>query len=235
MSMTFCGQCGYQLTAGMRSCPRCGTAAEADIEPTIGNTHADDQTIASQAFIARNPNGPATPNNPQRLVLRPRPGSGSSYEDPFGATSRVDAPGFGIPGQAGTYPPTTSQFPGASQPGILPQGGQQGYMTQGGGGIPQQGASYPGFASQPGFPPQIQQAQYQQQQQQQAMARAQEEQTARSARGRTTGLVLILVGLLFILSAVVLFIIQASTRASNGIPDAIAQAQTALQHYLTIS
>ncbi|MBO0796153.1 MAG: hypothetical protein J2P36_35120, partial [Ktedonobacteraceae bacterium] len=171
MSMAFCGQCGYHLTAGLSSCPRCGAAVEAEIGPIEGASHADDQTIASRAFVARNPVEPAASNNPQRLVLRPGPDGGSFRE---------------------TYPSMASQFPGASQSGI-----------------PLQGYSH-GYTAQADFQQRMQQAQYQQ------------ELTAQNTRGRNTGLVLILVGLLFILSTVVLFIIHNTSNTHSGPPDITA-------------
>lgn len=190
--MTFCGQCGYQLAPGMTTCPRCGSVTEAQATHTQGGeTYGDNPTIASQSYALQNPAGPVTPNNQQRLILRPGADNGPpSYGQD--ATSRVDATGF------------------------APQQQQQGYMTQGGGAYPPQGASYPGFASQPGLQQQFQ-SQYQQQQEAIAQERLME-QEARSSRGRVTGLVLILLGLLFILSAVILFTLQHNASQSNTPP-----------------
>jgi hypothetical protein len=79
---------------------------------------------------------------------------------------------------------------------------QQNYTTPGGGNFVQPGGSYTAFPQQTGFQPPYQQ---------QEAARAQEAAMAletRNARGRTTGMVLILIGLLFILTAAVLFTLQ---------------------------
>ena len=220
--MIFCGQCGLQLAPGTIRCPRCGTAVEA--ETALGEYHGDDPTVASSSIITNNPlqpntqhpAGPPTPNNQQKLILRP--GSGNSYDTQaaYGATSRVDAqqnyatqaPNTGYPTQSGGNYPTQSAYPT--------------YTPQSGGNYPTQQTSYPTFVPPGGVG-------YQQ---------PYPQQPAGPSKGRTTGLVFILLGLLLILSAVVLFILQhngafsAGGTGSGSPPSAASQqAQAIIQQY----
>ncbi|MBE3559861.1 MAG: hypothetical protein IMW89_11640 [Ktedonobacteraceae bacterium] len=241
--MSFCGQCGFHLTSGMSNCPRCGTPVE--VHPELsGEANADDPTIASRFYLPPHPSqsslqksaGPHTPASQQRLVLRPTPGA------PTGQETQAAQPGYNL---------HTPLPPSIGQPG------QPGTMSQNvGGGYPPQGASYTGFGplpttgyGTPGAMPGPSAEYYLQEQE----ARAAE---ARSARGRTTGLVLILLGLLCILGAVTLFLIQrpsgsGSTGDGSSSPPAqqvqtttpqqqqtpsatmtaLEQAQAVIQHY----
>lgn len=202
-NMIFCGQCGLQLAPGSTRCPRCGAMVE---EPQTAalteELHSDDPTIASASII-----GPLTQGQGQQpLVL----GSGSTQngypsgtQAAYDATNMMEPPNYtqtqnqpytGYPAQSGSaYPSTTT---GAYQP---PQGQYNEYGTMGGGNY-QTGMVYPnGMQSQIGY----QQMSGQYMQDEAEMARA-----AANARGRTTGLVLVLFGLILIFGAVILFAIQ---------------------------
>src|SRR5579884_1210876 len=48
MSMVFCGNCGYRLSAGDQVCPQCGTPADPDLLPTQENP--DQPTMASNSL-----------------------------------------------------------------------------------------------------------------------------------------------------------------------------------------
>ncbi|GHO42683.1 hypothetical protein [Ktedonospora formicarum] len=224
--MVFCGQCGLQMAPGTTRCPRCGAVVESGQSaqnPDING--ANDQTVESQSFFTPHAQAgrpqPGThasqPGGPQPILLR---GSDNAYnqQNAFDATSMVDAqtnmnPGPGMMQQRGgtytpgsNYPPSQSSFPsmqpgsgyGASQPGIqnYPPSNPSFQVPN----APQSGGpySFPGFA---------------QQQQNPAFQGSPAEQQsseikAISSRGRTTALISILVGMLFILVAMVLFIMQ---------------------------
>lgn len=224
--MVFCGQCGLQLAPGNKVCPRCGTAVESDVP--VGDFHTDDPTVASPAYQVRNPSqpglppaGPSTPPNP-KLVLRPDNQSYDySTQAAYDPTSRMDAsnvanrtPGYGTV-SGGNYPP-------------------QAYADyqQSGGAYPPMGASYPGFPQQGGTG------------YQQPFSGQHAPAQPSSSRGRSVGLVLILIGLLFLLAAVVLFALQSNrvfgsrndtstptTVTTPTTPTATQQAQALIQEY----
>ena len=201
--MIFCGQCGLQLAPGSTRCPRCGTVIEAADATAGGDLHVDDATVASRAFIVQNQTPPQTPNSQQPLILRGSGDYGYGVQDANGATSRVERVNYGT-----QMPPTQQQVMGNSYAGY-PAGGyppmqsNSGYPVQNTGNYPPQvppgyqpgtpytevpvqtGASYPPYSGQY-FP----------------------QQRAANAKGRTTGLILVLLGLLLILSAAVLFAMQ---------------------------
>jgi len=109
----------------------------------------------------------------------------------------MDAPRMGDAYPTAYPQQSATNYPQAGYSGFPPQG-PEGFATQQAySGFPQQsGRLYtPVPAAYPGSSP------YQQYQGGQAAV-------AQSSRGRTAGLVLILIGLLFILSAIVLFILQ---------------------------
>ncbi len=226
--MIFCGQCGLQLAPGSTRCPRCGTAVETAETATGGDLHVDDATVASRAFIVQNQPPPQTPNNQQPLILRGSGDYGYGMQDANGATSRVEQVNYG------TQVPPTQQVMGNSYAGYPAQqsGGYLpgGYPVQNTGGYPPQvfqsgyqsgmpytevpapmGGSYPQYSGLP-------------------------QQHAANTKGRTTGLILVLIGLLLIISAVVLFAMQqgliGGTRASgSGSQRAYSATSAVVQHY----
>lgn len=236
--MIFCGQCGFQLPPGIARCPRCGTPVDTNVPTVAGETHTDDPTIASPSLRTGQPSLPGmfpgqsslpgmppgqlsqhgtpfTPNNQQRLVLRPGAGTPdyNTQQQAYDATSRVDAPNY--PTNAPSYPGYGTQgmgnYPAQNVPSnpITQSGGNYQTYNQSFAGIPQQG-------------------QYDAQQ-----------QTSRSSsrnRGRITGLVLILLGLIFIFGAVVLFTTQhhsnsGSTGGTGSPSSPTQQAQAVVQQY----
>lgn len=188
--MVFCGKCGFQLTSGDSTCPRCGTPTEA--ESILEDAQINSPTIASSSFLGVNQSNPGTqgsgssgrPGEQQPLIL-------SSNRDHYGTpeqmanepTSMMGSQTVGMPGQA----PSRSTYPG--------------YVPQ--------GASFSGYGMQGG-------------------AASQPHQTSPAdadsvrARGRVVALLLILIGLLFILGAMVLFILthNASTSTSTSVQQA---------------
>lgn len=191
--MIFCGQCGLQLASGDTRCPRCGTPVDA--QPPVGEVYPNAPTVESQSFGVRPPSQPGTQpadgqfptNNPQRLVLRQ---NGSSYDygtqGAFDATTRME-------------PPPAANYPGYTQ------GGGQSMMgtrtrAQAGGSYPTMNTAYP--RSRPGvggYQPTSAANQYQ---------AGSQTIAAQNTKGRAAALVLILLGLLFIIVAMVLLLLQ---------------------------
>jgi ketosteroid isomerase-like protein len=223
--MIFCGQCGFQLPPGTARCPRCGAAVDTNMPTVAGETHTDDPTIASPSLGTGQPSLPGmfpgqlsqhgtpfTPNNQQRLVLRPGTNTPdyNTQQQAYDATSRVDAPNY--PTNTPAYPGYGTQGMGNYQTQNVPPPNQ---MTQSGGNYQAYNQSFAGIP---------QQGQYDAQQ-----------QVSRSRnRGRITGLVLILLGLIFIFGAVVLFMAQhrSSSAGGAGSPSSpTQQAQAVVQQY----
>jgi ketosteroid isomerase-like protein len=223
--MTFCGQCGFQLPPGVTHCPRCGTVVEANIT-VAGETHTDDPTVASPSLRAGQPpfqgmppgqlsqhGTPFTPNNQQRLVLRPGTSTHdyNTQQQAYDPTSRVDAPNY----------PTNAAYPGYGTQGVnnyQPQNVSPNYMTQSGGNYQTYNQTFTGAPQQGQYSPQ-----------QQTVSRSRN-------RGRITGLVLILLGLVLIFGAVVLFTVHrhnssSSTGNAGSQSSSIQQAQAAIQQY----
>jgi hypothetical protein len=237
--MIFCGHCGLQLPPGSTRCPRCGASVEpVDVATTGGDLHIDDATIASRAFINQNQQ-PAQTSINQPLILR---GNDYGTQDANGATSRVEQVNYNA------QIPPTQQVRGNSYSGISgiplqgtgnppfqgnsPYPNNNGYPVQNTGGYPPQ-VPYPGY--QPGMPytdvPPQMGASYQHYPPQPT-----------NTKGRTTGLILVFIGLLLILSAAILFAIQqgfigskkASAGNNGGTPSAITaiqQTQHITQHH----
>jgi hypothetical protein len=192
--MIFCGQCGLQLAPGDTRCSRCGTAVE--LQLSAGEAHPNAPTVESQSFVARTPPPPETPqaggqfptNNPQKLVLRP---NSNSYDygsqAAFEATTRMEPPQM------------RTGYPGYTQGSGHPtMGTPQGYRRQAGGNYPTTNTAYP--APRPaagGYQPTT--TRYQAGSQ--AVA-------AQNVKGRAVALVLVLLGLLFIIVAMVLLFLQ---------------------------
>jgi hypothetical protein len=198
--MVFCGKCGFQLTSGNITCPRCGTPTEA--ESIIEDAQTNSPTIASSSIFGVNQSYPGTqgagsPGKPleqQPLIL-------GSNRDNYGAaeqmanepTSMMGSQTAGMPGQA----PVRTTY--------------SGYAPQNAANYPQQRASYAGYAVQGG-------AAYQ------PYGTSPADAERVRARGRVVALLLILIGLLLILGAMVLFVLthNASTSASSSIQQAQA-------------
>lgn len=206
--MLFCGQCGFQLAPGTTRCPRCGAAVDATNEGRAGELHNDDATIASPSFTPQHSSQlgvqqPLTPGEQQQLVLRPESSADYGAQTAYGPTSHVDA--------QTNYPTNRPSYPGYGPPGnqdYYTSNVPGSYMTPGGGNYQIQQPFYPGYG------PVEQPYQY--------------DQAARN-RGRTTGLVLILLGLLLILSAVILYVLQHN--GAFGGTSSIDSPQALVQQY----
>ncbi|MBV9258474.1 MAG: zinc ribbon domain-containing protein [Ktedonobacteraceae bacterium] len=195
--MLFCGQCGLRLSPGDKQCPRCGTPVapgaqiEDDVEP-------DAPTVASPSLLGQmQTQTPAVPNvagEPQRLILRPAEDAGTSNygtQDAYEATRRMELPEQGGATTAGTpsNPAMTPSHPADFQTQYsqnrsnYPSQDIYAEYPQSGGNYVPQGM---GYQSYPG----------------------QQTRTEANARGRTAALFIILVGLLLILVAMTLFILE---------------------------
>jgi hypothetical protein len=192
--MTFCGQCGLQLPSGETRCPRCGTLVEPDIHMTNPPRPAD----------AYESNAPTT-QSPSLLGRQPQPSVGQPMQP--GQQKLVLPPiPDNIPNQGyttqGAYDATMRQqgMPNAtmrnSYPGYPPQTSSNYTPTRN---------SYPSY-TQPPAAFQQGSGQYQ----------GQYNPGTPNTKGRTTALVLILLGLLFILIALVLFILQHNGTLASG-------------------
>jgi hypothetical protein len=225
--MTFCGQCGLQLSPGSTRCPRCGAIVE---EPSMANgeLHTDDPTIASQSILsqyqqARPAPNPHTPQPP--LILRST-GTNNYDNDASSQTRGVDytlpvsqngyAPNSYNPtpsnGGPGTYqPPYNTNEPGG-RTSYPPSNGN--YPTQGTYPTNSAPVNYPTYNSQgnyPAPPMQTVDPHYTNGFPSQSMGYAQtpssyqSPSSSLSARGKKIGMTLIIVGLAFILFAIILF------------------------------
>jgi hypothetical protein len=190
--MVFCGKCGFQLTSGDITCSRCGTPIETEL--ISGESQPDSPTIAASTIFGVNQSNagsqetisPSRPVEQQPLILGPNPNDyGAAEQMANEATSRMGSQNAGT-GQI----PTRAVYPD--------------YMPQGAANYPQQRASYPGYSTQSSTTPTYQQ---------QFGASLEDAEKVR-ARGRIAGLLLILIGLLFILGAMVLFILTHNTSTS---------------------
>ncbi len=200
--MVFCGKCGFRLTSGNVTCPRCGTPTEAG--SIIEDAQTDSPTVASSSFFGVNQPYPGTqeagssgrPIEQQPLIL-------GSNRDHYGApeqmanepTSMMGSQTPGMPGQATVRSP----YPG--------------YTPQSAASYPQQSASYAGYGMQGGTA-------------YQPNGTSSADAESARARGRVVALLLILIGLLFILGAMVLFLL--THNASTSISSPVQQAAFAL-------
>lgn len=201
--MVFCGKCGFQLTSGNITCPRCGTPTESGM--ISDESQPDSPTIAASTIFgvdqpytgSQETISPGRPMEQQPLILGPHPNDYSSAQQMANeATNMIHAQNTAT-GQE----PTRAAYPE--------------YASQNAANYPRQGASYPGYAMPVGAT-----STYQQQ-----LGTSSEEAEKVRARGRITGLLLILIGLLFILGAMVLFILTHTTSASA--PSSLQQAHVA--------
>ncbi|HZR43048.1 MAG TPA: zinc ribbon domain-containing protein [Ktedonobacteraceae bacterium] len=216
--MIFCGQCGLQLAPGTKQCPRCGTVVE---EPTVAMEDLpspDAPTTASPSLLGRSPLQP-TPqpaSGPPTQAAPPTPNNPQKLVlPPVEETSNYDY-NTQVANESTRVANTPNPPIGTSYPDYRQSGGN--YPTQ---------AAYPDYGTQPAFqgyaPP----------------GRDYQEPAAPRSSGRVVGLVLILLGLLFILGAVILFALQhnnviGSSGGGSGAGGGSAntqQAQTVVQQY----
>jgi hypothetical protein len=185
--MIFCGQCGLQLAAGTATCPRCGTTVE-DANADVDALHANDNTVAGQSIhLSQAGTVMQGPPPPQQLILRP--GTTTSNYNPQDATSMMEAPTYGTnmpPGQ-----PIPTQYPAGGH--YPPQASYPPNYSMHGGTYAPAGMSSPGMTNQMGYPAQ---------------------QNTNTSNGnptlRVAGLIVALFGIILILSAVILLILQQS-------------------------
>ena len=199
--MVFCGKCGFQLTSGNITCPRCGTPTETEV--ISDESQPDSPTIAASTIYGVNQSSvtsqetisPGRPMEQQPLILGSHPNDYSLAEQMANEATNM----------MGTQ--NAGQIPNrAVYPEIVPQNAAN---------YPQQRESYPGYPMQSGTS-----TSYQQQ-----FGASSEDAEKVRARGRIAGLLLILIGLLFILGAMVLFILTHNT--STSAPSSIQQVHTA--------
>ena len=198
--MVFCGKCGFQLTSGNITCPRCGTPIETKL--ISEESQPDSPTIAASTIFNQSYAGtqetisPSRPVEQQPLILGSNPNDyGAAEQMANEATNRMGSQNAGA-GQI----PTRAVYPD--------------YMPQSAANYPQQGAPYPGYTM--GTTPTSQQQ----------FGTSSEDAEKVRARGRIAGLLLILIGLLFILGAMVLFMLTHNT--STSAPSSIQQVHAAL-------
>lgn len=207
--MIFCGQCGQQLAPGDTRCPRCGTAIEPDSQTKSEDTYPNAPTQEARSFPSNRSsstyaqeqtNTPQPPNDPQqKLVLRPGfERDNYSTSAASDATSMMDSayPTAYPPQSATNYPQAGSSynnFPTQTPDNYANRGSYAGYPQQGGGTYAPMTTGYSANNPYYSSPDQYQSMQ---------------DGSSHNARGRSASLVIILIGLLFILSAAVLFILQ---------------------------
>ncbi len=201
--MVFCGKCGFQLTSGNITCPRCGTPTETAL--ISDESQPDSPTIAASTLFGVNQSyagaqetiSPSRPVEQQPLILGSNPNDyGIAEQMANEATNRM-----GSQNASKGQEPIRAAYPD--------------YMTQNAANYPQQRESYPGYPMQSGTS-----TSYQQQ-----FGASSEDAEKVRARGRIAELLLILIGLLFILGAMVLFILTHNT--STSAPSSIQQVHTA--------
>lgn len=171
--MVFCGQCGYQLAPGDKTCPRCG--AETDIHLIEHDPGTYNPTEISHAILERAPTQAVQPPNRASSAGRP---------------SRVEQGPLvlGPVVQNEQLANETTSLMGA--PNYAPQPSYTGYP-----GYPQQaGYSY----SAPGY----------QQPYQDGSAAALANILEASRKGKTGALLLILFGLLCMIGAIIVFLLN---------------------------
>ena len=196
--MVFCGKCGFQLTSGNITCPRCGTPTDTDL--ILEESQPDSPTIAASTIFSVNQSYAGTQEtiNPSRQVEQQPLILGSNPND-YGIAEQManEATSMGSQIAGSGQGPSRTAYPG--------------YVPQSEVNYPQQRASYPGYTMQGG-------TNYQQ------FGSSLEVAEIIRARGRIVGLLLILIGLLFILGAMVLFIFthNSSAPASSSIQQAYA-------------
>jgi uncharacterized Zn finger protein (UPF0148 family) len=201
--MVFCGKCGFQLTSGNITCPRCGTPTET--EYISQESQPDNPTIAASTIFPANPSSvssqetisPGRPVEQQPLILGSQPNDYNLAEQMANEATNM----------MGTQYAGSDQIPTRA---VYPE-----YQPQSAAYYPQQPAGpYPsGYnMATPSYDQQF--------------GTSSEEAEKARARGRITGLLLILIGLLLILGAMVLFIMTRTT--STSAPASLHLAQHAV-------
>ncbi len=223
--MLFCGQCGLRLNPGDKQCSRCGTPVEPGVVIADDDAPQDAPTVASPSLLGQmqtqTPSNPEQVGDPQKLILRPDQNAANyGTQDAYEATRRVQSQeqDYAIPATGTPYNPALDPSHPADLQTHYPQNrdiypSQQDMYAeypQSGGNYAPQGPSYPGFAQQGmGYQPYP----------------VQQTQTAANARGRTTALLIILLGLLLILIAMTLFILERNNvfgSSNSGLPTTVA-------------
>ncbi|GCE25023.1 hypothetical protein KDA_05070 [Dictyobacter alpinus] len=224
--MIFCGQCGLQLAPGSTRCPRCGAAIDEASATTEGEFHADDATVATPSLLNRNSPTSQPPAGQKPLILRPGTSGTQANSNDYGTPDSFDYDSTSVMEQANQNPAGGSYpgYPPQTNTGFPTQSGGN-YPTQSGGNYPSQmytgsgttqgGGAYGTGMSYPNLPQQQMEMGYSQPHLQNPYQQQQAELAARAARGRTTGLILVLCGLIFILTAVVLFALQSGLFGGN--------------------
>ncbi len=199
--MLFCGNCGFRLAPSDRRCPRCGTAIDPDLMTAEEDAQPDAPTTASASLLGRmSPTQVPRQADPpigeqQRLILRPGQDAGNyNMQDAEEATRRVDASGYDY-GTAARMGPSNPDMR-TSYPGY----------PQSSGNYPPQQTPYPGYPQAPStnFAPQ----EHMGYQPYPGQYPPQAPQANTNAKGRSAALVIILLGLLLILVAMTLFVLQ---------------------------
>jgi hypothetical protein len=178
--MLFCGNCGFRLAPGDRQCPRCGTAIDPDLLAADEGAQPDAPTTASPSLLGRMqpPTRPPGPTSEQQKLIL-RPGQDAgNYGTQAGDEATRRVDASGYDYSAHRTPSNPDMR--TSYPGY-PQGSSNAY--------PPQQAPYPGY-------------------QQGMSGYTQAPQAKTNAKGRSAALVIILLGLLLILVALTLFILQ---------------------------
>lgn len=181
--MIFCGQCGLQIASGVIRCPRCGTMVE-EAKAAQDTSHANDYTIAGQSIVNLSQTGSVAQGMPpQPLILRP--GNTANNYNPQDATSMMEAPTYNA-----TLPPEQNMRTQHPASGLYStqQASHPNYTMPGG-----------GTYAPVGMPSQIGNTL---------------QQNASTNNGnptlRVAGLLIALFGLLLMLSAIILIIMQQS-------------------------
>jgi len=197
--MVFCCKCGFQLTSGNITCPRCGTPTDTNL--MLDESQPDSPTIAASTMLSGNQSyagsqetiTPGRPVEQQPLILGPNPNDYGIAEQMSNEATNMVSSQNATRGQE----PTRAAYPEYVPPSVA--------------NYPQQRTSYPGYSMQSGS-------------YQQPNGSISEDAEKVRARGRIAGLLLILIGLLFILGAMILFILTHNT--STSAPSSIQQAHT---------
>ena len=196
--MVFCGKCGFQLTSGTIKCPRCGTPTETEL--ISEESQPDSPTIEASTIFGANQSSAASQEtiSPGR-AMEQQPLILGPHPNDYSFAEQMANEATNMMG---------SQNAGTGQ--IPSRAGYPEYMPQDATYYPQQSAPYPGST--------MITTSYQRQ-----FGASYDEAEKVRTRGRITGLVLILIGLLFILAAMVLFLLTRNT--STSAPSSIQQAQ----------
>ncbi|QBD82580.1 hypothetical protein EPA93_44080 [Ktedonosporobacter rubrisoli] len=186
--MVFCGQCGLQLASGQTRCPRCGTSIESELtDPHLidPDNAPNAPTTASPSLLVRKPASqtPAYPTNTfpsgqQKLVLRPGPENNAQAYNPQEAFGATSS--IDRTNYATGMPPANPRY----------QNMEGDYASQAG--YPAYPPAMPNYPA-PADPYQAAPMQYQE---------------PPSRKGRSTALVLILLGLVLILGTMGWFVLR---------------------------